>query len=98
MMLEKTYFQVYTGLLILSYVFLFISAILLGAGRRKAKVAVDAGIVVGIVAAELCAIVSIALLWMRRMPIGVLHWGIVCVCVSGIVIVGAGLLAAVVAK
>lgn len=98
MMLERTYFQVYTGLLILSYVFLFISAILLGAGRRKAKVEVDVGIVVGIASAEVCAIISIALVWMRRMPIGVVHWGIVCVSVSGIVIVGAGLLAAVVTK
>lgn len=63
---ETTLIQFYSGLLVLSYVFLLMSGILLATGRRKEVVQVDIGATVGVVVAFACMAVSIILVYMRK--------------------------------
>jgi len=86
--LEKMLFYFYTGLIVLSYVMLAMAGILLDAGRRKAIVQVDAGVIVGVVVAEICAIVSVVLLFSRRQQLSILHWALMGVAIAGVVVVG----------
>ncbi|KIV88749.1 hypothetical protein PV10_08400 [Exophiala mesophila] len=91
--LENTIFIFYTGLIGISAVFLVMSSILLGTGRRKAFVEVDAGVVAGVVAAETCAVGAIILILIRKQRLSIVHWGLVGVSVSVVVVVGMALLA-----
>ncbi|KAL6251243.1 hypothetical protein RBB50_001451 [Rhinocladiella similis] len=90
--LEQTLFLFYTGLIAISYVLLIMSSILLGTGRRKAYVEVDAGVVAGVISAETCAVAAIILIMMRKQRLSVLHWGLIAVLVSGVVVIGVALL------
>lgn len=67
---ESTLIRMYSGLTALSYVFLLMSAIILSTGRKKELVPVDLGATVGVVMAVLCMVLSIALVYMRKTPIG----------------------------
>jgi hypothetical protein len=60
--LETTLFQFYTGLITLAYMLLIMAAILSAAGRKKKILEADAGIVAGVVAAEVCAGIGIVLI------------------------------------
>lgn len=91
--LERTLFHFYSGLIAISCVFLAMSSILLGTGRRKAAVEVDAGVIAGVIAAEACAVCAMVLVMLRKQRLSVLHWGIVSVSVAVIVTVGVSLLA-----
>lgn len=91
--LERTLFYFYSGLLAIAYVLLVMSGILLAAGRRKAFVEVDAGVVAGVVFAEACAIAAVILIFMRKQPLSVVHWGLVGVMVASVVVIGVALLA-----
>lgn len=91
--LEQTIFIFYSGLIGISAVFLVMSSILLGTGRRKAFVEVDAGVIAGVVAAEACAVGAIILILIRKQRLSVVHWGLVGVSVSIVVVVGMALLA-----
>ncbi|EXJ82069.1 hypothetical protein A1O1_08138 [Capronia coronata CBS 617.96] len=91
--LERTLFYFYSGLLALAYVLLVMSSILLGTGRRKAMVEVDAGVLAGVIFAEMCAITAVILIFMRKQRLSVLHWGLVGVMVASVVVIGVALLA-----
>jgi hypothetical protein len=71
------------------------AGILLGAGRRKAFVEVDAGVVAGVVCAETCAVAAMILIMMRKQRLSVIHWGLVGVLVASVMVVGVALLALV---
>lgn len=90
--LEQTLLLFYTGLIAVAYVLLIMSSILLGTGRRKAYVEVDAGVVAGVVSAETCAVAAIILIMMRKQRLSVLHWGLVAVLISAVVVIGVALL------
>jgi hypothetical protein len=91
--LERTLFYFYTGLLAISSVFLLISGILLGTGRRKAFVEVDVGVIAGVIAAEACSFAAIVLIFMRRQKLSTLHWGLVGVGVATSITIGVAILA-----
>ncbi|KAK5053883.1 hypothetical protein LTR84_001845 [Exophiala bonariae] len=91
--LERTLFHFYSGLIAISCVFLVMSSILLGTGRRKAAVEVDLGVIAGVIAAEACAVCAMVLVMLRKQRLSILHWGIVSVFVAAIVTVGVSLLA-----
>lgn len=91
--LEGTLFLFYSFLIAVASILLAMSAVLLGTGRRKAVVEVDAGVVAGVVAAEVCAVAAIVLIMLRKQRLSILHWAIVGVSVATIVIVGVSLLA-----
>ena len=86
--LEATLFQFYGGLLAVSYVLLIMAAILLSTGRRKKVLEVDAGVVAGVMVAEACATASIVLLCMRRQRLSVLHYGLVAINITTIIVLG----------
>lgn len=67
---ERTLAQFYTGLIVLSYIFLLMSGILLTTGRRKEVLEVDIGATVGVVVAFTCMIISIVLVYMRKQKLG----------------------------
>jgi len=90
--LERTLLLFYSGLIAISYVLLSMSAILLGTGRRKAVIEVDAGVVAGVVAAEACAIGAMVLIMLRKQGLSILHWAVVGALVATIVIAGVALL------
>lgn len=91
--LERTLFLFYSGLMALSYVLLVMAGILLGTGRRKARVEVDAGVVAGVISAETCAVAAMILILMRKQRLSVIHWGVVGVLVASAVVLGMALLA-----
>lgn len=93
--IETTLLQFYTGLIALSYILLAMSGILISAGRRKAAVQVDAGVVVGVAVALSCAIMSGVLMFMRRQPLSIIHRGLMSVCIATSVIIGIALLASI---
>lgn len=66
---ERTVTQICGGLLMLSYVLLFMSAMMLSTGRRKTVVEVDAGATVGVVMAFASMLLSSGLVWMRKTPL-----------------------------
>ncbi|ETN45389.1 uncharacterized protein HMPREF1541_09220 [Cyphellophora europaea CBS 101466] len=86
--LERTLFQFYTGLIVLAYLLLVMASILLGTGKKKRRLEVDAGVVTGVVAAEACVGVSIVLISMRRQKLGPVHWGLMAVNATVITVVG----------
>lgn len=63
---ERTLTQIYSGLIVLSYVFIFMSGILLTTGRRKEVVEVDVGATIGVVVAFACMVASMVLVSMRK--------------------------------
>ncbi|KIX04675.1 uncharacterized protein Z518_05545 [Rhinocladiella mackenziei CBS 650.93] len=91
--LERTLFFFYSGLLVISYILLGMSAILLGTGRKKAFIEVDAGVLGGVITAEICAVTAMILILMRKQILSVVHWGIVAVAVASVVVVGVAQLA-----
>ncbi|KPI44634.1 uncharacterized protein AB675_8694 [Cyphellophora attinorum] len=87
---EATLQQSYIALLVLAYIFLLVAGILLGTGRKKKRLEVDAGVVTGIVAAWACVGISVVLICMRRQKIGPIHWGIFAIQVAVVIVVGVG--------
>lgn len=95
--LENTLFRTYAGCYAIAFILLIISTILQTAGRHRAKVEVDAGVIVGVVAALGSAIVGISLMISREERLSWLHRA-----VGGIaflvVCIGSGWLLAVVGQ
>ena len=87
--LETALLQSYSALITIAYLLLVMAGILQSTGRKKKVLEVDAGVVAGVVVAEACAGISIVLICMRRKPLGPVHWGLVAVNVTAIVIIGA---------
>lgn len=87
---EATLQRSYIGLLAIAYLLLTMSAILLGSGRKKKQLEVDAGVVTGVVAAWASAGISVVLICMRRQKLGPIHWGLFAVNVAIIVTLGTG--------
>lgn len=67
---EKTLAQFYSGLIVLSYVFMFMSGILLTTGRKREVIEVDIGATVGVVVAFACMVASMVLVSMRKEKLG----------------------------
>lgn len=86
--LERTLFHFYVGLIILAYLLLAMAATLLGTGRKKRRLEVDAGVVTGVVAAEACVGVSVVLICMRRQQLDPIHWGLIAVNIAVVAVVG----------
>lgn len=91
--LEWTLFYFYSGLIAISYILLVMSSILLGTGRRKAYFEVDAGVLAGVISAEVCAVAAMVLIMMRKQRLSVVHWGLVAVLVASVVVIGVALIA-----
>jgi SPX domain protein involved in polyphosphate accumulation len=70
---ETLIFRIYLGAFVLSYIMLVLSAILKGTGRRKARIEVDAGVIVGVVIALFCGIGGVGLMISRKERLSVLH-------------------------
>lgn len=67
---EQTLGRISAALVVLSYVLLLMSTVLLATGRRKEYLEVDIGATVGVVAAVVCTLLSLAMTWMRKTPLG----------------------------
>lgn len=85
---ERTLIQFYSGLFALSYIFLGMSGIILLSGRKKHLLEVDVGAVVGVVAAFVCTILSVVLVFMRKSKLSRLEKTLVVIGVSGTVLFG----------
>jgi hypothetical protein len=66
------------------------AATLSATGRKKKLLEVDAGVIAGVVAAEACAGISLVLICLRQKPLGPIHWGLMAVNVTAIVMIGIG--------
>lgn len=91
--LERTLFFFYSGLIAVAFVLLIMASILLGTGRRKAFVEVDAGVVAGVIVAETCAVAAVVLIMLRKQRLSIVHWGLVGVLVASVVVLGVAILA-----
>lgn len=80
-----------------SLLFLFIASILVATGKRKLRVEVDAGVIIGIVASLCFNMAAIGAVLGRQMKLGWLHRSIVTVAFVGICIFN-GMLLVVVAS
>lgn len=85
---ERTLTQFYGGLFALSYIFLAMSGIILLSGRKKHLLEVDVGAVVGVVAAFVCTILSVVLVFMRKSKLSRLEKTLVVIGVTGTVLFG----------
>lgn len=90
---ERTLFQAYVALIVVAYLLLGMAAVLLGTGRKKQRLEVDAGVVTGVVAAEACTGISIVLVCMRRQRLDPIHWGLVTVNIAVVAVIGVAELA-----
>jgi VTC domain len=94
---ETALFRTYLGCYGIAFVLLIMSAILKATGRHKAKMQVDAGVIVGVIAATGSAIIAISLMISREERLSWLHRGL-----GGgaflMVCIGSGWLLAVVGK
>ncbi len=70
---ERALFRTYVGCFAIAFVLLIMSAIMDVTGRHKAKVQVEAGIIVGVVAALGLAIIAISLMMSREEKLSWLH-------------------------
>jgi len=95
---ERTLFRLYSGLLVLSYIFLLMSAILLNTGRKKEVLEVDVGATVGVVVALACTIVSLVLVYMRREKLATIEILSLCLGMGMIVVLGAAVVVGIVQK
>ena len=95
---ERTLVQFYSGLLVLSYIFLLMSAILLNTGRRKEVLEVDVGATVGVVVALACTTVSLVLVYMRKEKLATIEILSLCLGMGMIVVLGAAVIVGIVQK
>ena len=70
---EKFIFRTYLAAFVLSYIMLVLSAILKGTGRHKARIEVDAGVIIGVVIALICGIGGVGLMISRKDPLSLPH-------------------------
>ena len=70
---ETALFRTYLGCYFIAFVLLIMSAIMRATGRHKAQVQVDAGVLVGVIAALGSAIIAISLMISREEKLGWLH-------------------------
>jgi len=70
---EILIFRIYVAAFLLSYVVLVLSATLLATGRRKDRVEVDTGVIIGVTIALFCSIGGVALVKTRRDHLSWLH-------------------------
>jgi hypothetical protein len=73
---EITLFRTYVGCYAIALILLIMSAILKATGRHRAKVEVDAGVIVGVIAALCSAIIGMSLMISREERLSWLHRGI----------------------
>lgn len=92
---ENALYRTYVGCYAISIILLIMSAIMKASGRHKAKVQVDAGIIVGVIAALASAIVAVSLMVSREERLSWLHRGLGSTAFL-VVCVGSGWLLAVV--
>lgn len=95
---ERTLQQMYFGLIILSYIFLLLSAILLTTGRKKEVVEVDVGATVGLIVSLLCIILSVALVYARKQRLGRIEVITLWLADGMVVILGAAILVGIVQR
>ena len=88
---EKTLFRTYSAAFLVAYGLLMVSAILRSTGRHKARAEVDAGAIVGVVAAMGCGIGGVSLMLSRKEPLPWLHRAAVILAFC-IVCIGSGFL------
>lgn len=96
--LERTLVQFYSGLLVLSYVLLLMSAILLNTGRKKVALEVDVGATVGVVMAFVCMVLSLVLVYMRKEKLATIEVVSLILGTSMIVVLGAAVVVGIVQK
>jgi VTC domain len=70
---EITLFRTYVGCYAIAFILLTMSAILKATGRHKAKVQVDAGVIVGVIAALCSAIIGMSLMISREERLSWFH-------------------------
>jgi SPX domain protein involved in polyphosphate accumulation len=70
---ETFIFRTYLAAFVLSYTVLALSAVLQATGRHKARIEVDAGVIVGVVIALSCGIGGVGLMISRKEPLSLLH-------------------------
>lgn len=70
---ENVVFRTYLGCYAIAFILLIMSAIMKNAGRHKAKVQVDAGAIVGVIAALGSAVIGISLMISREENLSWLH-------------------------
>lgn len=95
---ERTLVQFYSGLLVLSYVFLLMSAILLNTGRKKVALEVDVGATVGVVMAFICMVLSFVLVYMRREKLSTIEIASLVLGMGMIVVLGVAVIVGIVQK
>ena len=71
---ETALFRTYVGCYGIAIALLIVSAILNATGRHRARVEVDAGIIVGVIGALGSAIIGISLMMTREEKLSWLHW------------------------
>lgn len=92
---EQNIFRTYIAAFLVAYGMLVLSTILKTTGRNKKRIEVDAGVIVGIVAALFCGIGGVSLMVSRKEPLSWLHRAAV-VLAFCIVCAGSGYLLALV--
>jgi hypothetical protein len=70
---ERVYFRGMAGSFAVSFVLMAIAAVLLSAGRRKARLEVEAGATVGIVSSVVAGVVGLGLFLLRRDRVSAWH-------------------------
>ncbi|KEF57226.1 uncharacterized protein A1O9_07416 [Exophiala aquamarina CBS 119918] len=89
---ENKLFQFYNGLIGFSYIMLVMAGTLLSINRQKGQVEIDARVVAGIVTAEMCAVLAVIMIFMRKQRLHIFHWGLFIVAVAGVTTIGMALL------
>lgn len=95
---ERTLQLMYFGLVVLSYVFLLLSAILLTTGRKKEVVEVDVGATVGLVVSLLCVVLSVVLVYARKQKLPRIEVVTLWLADGMVVILGAAVLVGIVQR
>lgn len=95
---EKTLILFYSGLLVLSYIFLLMSGILLTTGRKKEVLEVDIGATVGVSVAFVCAFLSCFLVYMRKSKLSSVEWVSLFLADAVIVVLGAAVIVGIVQR
>ena len=90
---QKILKRTYYGLIALAYLILSLATLLRSTGRRKAMFEVDAGVIVGVIAAGICAFAGVTLLYSRKQrTVTGRHRSAVILLVTGVVAWGVALL------